>query len=52
MCMQKACIFGAIRYHEVESNDKDEMTGPALAKAIASDVKKGLIPFYVRHSKL
>ncbi|KAI0220782.1 Aromatic-L-amino-acid decarboxylase [Lamellibrachia satsuma] len=44
--MQKACIFGAIRFHEVETNDKDEMTGPALAKAIASDVKKGLIPFY------
>ncbi|KAI0223624.1 Aromatic-L-amino-acid decarboxylase [Lamellibrachia satsuma] len=44
--MQKACIFGAIRFHGVKTNDKDEMTGPALAKAIASDVKKGLIPFY------
>ncbi|KAI0241494.1 Aromatic-L-amino-acid decarboxylase [Lamellibrachia satsuma] len=50
LSLQKACIFGAIRLHKVESNDKEEMTGPALAKAIASDVKKGLIPFYVRHS--
>ncbi|KAI0219809.1 Tyrosine decarboxylase [Lamellibrachia satsuma] len=46
LSMQKACIFGAVRFHKVESNDKEEMTGPALAKAIASDVKKGLIPFY------
>ncbi|KAI0219791.1 Aromatic-L-amino-acid decarboxylase [Lamellibrachia satsuma] len=42
----KACMLGAVRLHRVRSNDKEEMTGPALANAIASDVKKGLIPFY------
>ncbi|KAI0220784.1 Aromatic-L-amino-acid decarboxylase [Lamellibrachia satsuma] len=42
----KACILGAVRLHKVKSNDKEEMTGTALAKAIDSDVKKGLIPFY------
>ncbi|KAI0219792.1 Aromatic-L-amino-acid decarboxylase [Lamellibrachia satsuma] len=42
----KACMLGAVRLHRVRSNDKEEMTGSALAKAIASDVKKGLIPFY------
>ena len=43
----KACMLGAVRLHKVKSNDKEEMTGTALAKAIDSDVKKGLIPFYV-----
>ena len=41
-------MFSAIRLHAVESDDKERMTGPALAKAIAIDVEKGLIPFYVR----
>ena len=48
LSMQRACMFSAIRLHTVESDDNERMTGPALAKAIASDVEKGLIPFYVR----
>ncbi|KAK2157904.1 hypothetical protein NP493_1844g00005 [Ridgeia piscesae] len=46
LSMQRACMFSAIRLHAVESDDKERMTGPALAKAIAIDVEKGLIPFY------
>jgi len=42
--------MGAVRCHQVASDDNESMTGHALSEAIRSDLQQGLIPFFVRTS--
>ena len=46
--MERACLMGAVRCHQVESDDSESMSGDALSEAIRSDLQQGLIPFFVR----
>jgi len=50
--MERACRMGAVRCHQVASDDKESMRGDALSEAIESDVEQGLIPFFVRISTM
>ncbi len=45
--VERACMLGAVKCHLVVSDDKEQMRGDALMKAIQEDKQKGLIPFYV-----
>jgi len=45
--VEKAGLLGSMRMRLLKSNDGGQLTGPTLAKAMAEDVAKGLIPCYV-----
>ena len=45
--VERACLLGAVKCHQVTSDENECMRGDALAAAIAEDKAKGLIPFYV-----
>lgn len=44
--VERACLLGAVQCHKVESDEKCQMRGEALDKAMEMDRQKGLIPFY------
>ena len=41
-------MLGGVKFHSVTSDGEESMRGDALQAAIDEDIKKGLIPFYVR----
>ena len=45
--MERACLLGAVKCHQITSDENECMRGDALAAALADDKAKGLIPFYV-----
>ncbi|KAK2142653.1 hypothetical protein LSH36_928g00004 [Paralvinella palmiformis] len=45
--VERACLLGAVRCHQVVSDDVDEMRGEALEAAMKEDKENGLIPFFV-----
>ena len=45
--VERACLLGSVKCHMIKSDEKEQMRGDSLAKAITEDREKGLIPFYV-----
>jgi aromatic-L-amino-acid decarboxylase len=45
--VEKAGLLGSMPMRLLETDKDGRMTGPILAKAIAEDLAKGLIPCYV-----
>lgn len=45
--MEKAGLLGSMHMRLLPADDNGQMTGVILAKAIAEDIAKGLIPCYV-----
>lgn len=45
--VERAGLFGGVKFRLLPVDDKFKLRGDVLAKAIREDKEKGLIPFYV-----
>ena len=49
-CVEKAAMISLVKLRLLDCDSDFSLRGETLQKAIDEDIKKGLIPFYVRNS--